>query len=151
MNKDWKDYDIEELKWGDYGFRMVTAMIGAFSICLAITSVYIVSVGYGLASFYLWAFTTNFWIPVSYHTWFILATIPFVNVTLVAIAFVALVLKFSIIYFVMVIIPLIFEGLCAWALNIVDNLVIMLNSGQMNGTEQNMANATIDFLNNVKK
>ena len=151
MNKDWKDYDIEELKWGDYGFRMVTAMIGIFSICLAITAVYIVSVGYGLASFYLWTFTTNFWIPVSYHTWFILATIPFVNVTLIAIAFVALVLKFSIIYFVMVIIPAIFEGLYLWALSIMDHLFVVVNSGQMNGTEQNMANATIDFLNSVKK
>lgn len=151
MNKDWKDYDIEELKWGDYSFRMFTAMIGMFSICLAITSMYIVSVGYGLASFYLWAFTTNLWIPVSYHTWFVLATIPFINVLLICIAILAIILKFSIIYFVMVIIPLIFEGLYLWGLSIIDHLSIMINSGQMNGTEQNMANATIDFLNSVKK
>lgn len=151
MNKDWKDYDIEELKWGDYSIRMIMAMMGCFSLGLAITSLYIVSVGYGLASFYFWAFTTNLWIPVSYHTWFILATIPLINVFLIVIAFLAIVLKFSIIYIVMVIIPAIFEGLYLWALSIMDHLLVMVNSGQMNGTEQNMANATIDFLNSVKK
>jgi len=100
MDKDWKDYNFAELTGSDYTFRMLTAGILFFSICLAITSVYIISVGYGLASFYFWAFTTNFWLPISYHTWFILATIPFINVLLIAIAIIALALKFSIIYFV---------------------------------------------------
>ena len=141
---------FEDMTWKDYFGKMTWACAIMFSMGITFASLYIGIVGTLLGSFFYWAFTVNLWLPVSYHTWFILATIPMVNLTLIVLALWAIVLKFSVIYFVMVVLPAFFEFIYNWGISILQHIQanVAIHS---NGTEQVIVNKINTVINSLPK
>lgn len=113
---------FEDMSWASYCLKMGIAICGLFSIAVFITSIYIVGVGYTLATFFYWSFTTNLYIPVDYHTWFIIASIPMVNVLVIVAACLAVAIKFTLIFVLVDVIPMVLNWINIWTTNVLQHI-----------------------------
>lgn len=114
--------DITEMGWGEYLRKLLLACSICFVVCFSVTAIYVVSFGHILASFYYWIFTNGLWLPIDYHTWFVIATIPILNVAIFVIAIWCVVLKYTIVVLVVDVLPFIVNSSLLWLDNIADNV-----------------------------